>query len=769
MSESAGKAVFLSYASQDAVAATRICQALGAGGVEVWFDQSELGGGDAWDAKIKKQIQSCALFVPVISASTQQREEGYFRREWNLAVNRTLDMAQDKAFLMPVVIDDTTDAAARVPDKFREVQWTKLPGGVTSTAFVTRVQKLLAGAGAPAATAAPVTSHPGAQTLAVKPGLPLWATATLGAAVLALVVYFALRPAGRETASAPRTIAESKPAPAAAAVPAAAVPSAVAPAPLATDKSIAVLPFENMSDDKDNTAFFSDGMHEDILIHLSNIPGLRVNSRTSVMEYRSTTKKIPLIARELGVAYILEGSVRRAGNQLRITGQLIRAANDEHLWAKSYDRELSSKEIFTIQAALATEIAGALQAVISPETKKLLERRPTENLAAYDLWLQARAILHRRAQALSDDSRRERVSLLERAVALDPRFTVAWCDLSDAFGRGSAEALARSRPALDTALRLDPEAPEVSRSLGWFYVVGMRDLDRAKAAFEKSIRLQPNAPEAHNGLARVQREQGLWREALDSSRTAVQLDPSRPNTTWPLAGALRAVRRFEEALVVQRRLVEMAPDDLAYAYTLARIPFLARGSARELEAFFERLSPEQSNSDDGKRVRAEWAMAHGKLEEVVRSASALDAAIALAAKGNTAAARARISDDADEARTRVNDATMRRVDWTRLAKMEALLGRREEALRCFLRAKEIDATGRQPEGASSAVPSAEAFVESWTGHKEAAIAIYARLLAIPNSGCYVFEMRLDPTYFPLRGDPRFEALLNDPKNNTPLF
>ena len=120
-------------------------------------------------------------------------------------------------------------------------------------------------------------------------------------------------------------------------------------------------PFENLSDDKDNTAFFSDGMHEDILTNLANIRELRVVSRTSVMEYRGTTKKIPQIARELGVAYILEGSVRRAGNTVRITGQLIRAANDEHLWAKSYDRELTPKEMFAIQAALSTEIAGALQ------------------------------------------------------------------------------------------------------------------------------------------------------------------------------------------------------------------------------------------------------------------------------------------------------------------------------------------------------------------------------------------------------------------------
>ena len=135
-------AVFLSYASQDAEAARRICEALRAGGIEVWFDQSELRGGEAWDASIRRQIKSCRLFMAIISANTQEREEGYFRREWNLAVGRTLDMAEDKAFLLPVVIDATRDADARVPEKFREVQWTRLPGGETPASFVERVRAL---------------------------------------------------------------------------------------------------------------------------------------------------------------------------------------------------------------------------------------------------------------------------------------------------------------------------------------------------------------------------------------------------------------------------------------------------------------------------------------------------------------------------------------------------------------------------------------------------------------------------------------------------
>jgi hypothetical protein len=140
----AGRAVFLSYASQDADAIQNLCKVLRAAGIEVWFDQSELRGGDAWDALIRKQIKGCYLFVPIISANTQSREEGYFRREWNLAVARTLDMVEDWAFLLPIVIDGISESEARVPEKFREVQWTRLPDGASLEAFVEHVRRLIA-------------------------------------------------------------------------------------------------------------------------------------------------------------------------------------------------------------------------------------------------------------------------------------------------------------------------------------------------------------------------------------------------------------------------------------------------------------------------------------------------------------------------------------------------------------------------------------------------------------------------------------------------
>ena len=173
MPETTGKAVFLSYAHEDAVVAQRIAEALRAAGVEVWFDQDALVGGDAWDQKIRGQVGACALFIPLISAHTQERQEGYFRLEWHLAEQRSLLIAKGRPFIVPVSIDATSERGALVPEAFAAVQWTKLPGGETTSAFVTRVQKLLGGPSVP--PTAPLTvpqSTAGVPT--GRPGLPLW-------------------------------------------------------------------------------------------------------------------------------------------------------------------------------------------------------------------------------------------------------------------------------------------------------------------------------------------------------------------------------------------------------------------------------------------------------------------------------------------------------------------------------------------------------------------------------------------------------------------
>jgi len=251
------QAIFLSYASQDADAARRICEAPRDAGLEVWFDQSELRGGDAWDASIRQQIKECALFVPIISANTDARPEGYFRLEWKLAVDRSYLMADNKAFLFPVILGDVAEATALVPDKFRERQWTRITDATPLAAFVERASQLISPA-APSARAAPSATPVAAATAAVAPdtaqparrrGFILGAVALVTVIAVAAVVMLNSRSSN------------------------------------ATIDSVAVLPFENGTGDA-AVDYLSDGISESLINKLSGLAGLRVISRTSAFSFK---------------------------------------------------------------------------------------------------------------------------------------------------------------------------------------------------------------------------------------------------------------------------------------------------------------------------------------------------------------------------------------------------------------------------------------------------------------------------------------------------
>jgi TolB-like protein/Tfp pilus assembly protein PilF len=607
-SSSRDRAVFLSYAREDTDAARRIADALKAFGVEVWFDQAELRGGDEWDAKLRRQIRECSLFLPLVSQQTQARPEGYFRREWKLGAERTHDMAAGVAFIVPVVIDDTREADALVPDEFMRYQWTRLVHGVPSPHFVEQIKRLLEAPRRSPAAAQPapvVAGAPGADRR--NSGRALWAAVGIGVALLGAVAYVVLS-GPKAAGSTGKPIATPTPA-------AGASSSTLAP----HEKSIAVLPFANLSDDKENTAFFAEGMHEDILTNLANIPELRVISRTSVMEYRETQKKIPQIARELGVSYILEGSVRRAGNQVRITGQLIRATKDEHLWAKSYDRELTPKEMFAIQAALSTEIARALRAVLSPETKKLLERRPTENLAAYDLYLKARQLRNDRKDFAPQET------FLQAAVGLDPAFAAAWAQLGTVHAHmyrrgldGTERRLAQAKAAIDTAVRLAPDLPEVAYELGQYYYYALRDLKGAMEHFERLARTLPNSADVIFMIGGIYRSTGRWAEALVALRKSVELEPGNFYAATRLTHLLEGGRRYGEAKAEWHRVAAQFPDRLDGPFYAAMNSFWSSGSPSEVDAFFARLTAEQAESAEASFFKQFWARKTGNLDENVR-------------------------------------------------------------------------------------------------------------------------------------------------------
>src|SRR5271169_3923952 len=342
-----GRAVFLSYASQDAETAQQLCNALRDAGIEVWFDQSELRGGDAWDALIRRQIKGCYLFVPIISANTQSREEGYFRREWKIAVDRTNDMAEDRAFLLPIVIDGTSDLEARVPEKFREVQWTRLPAGANAGAFVDHVRRLLS----PETTvSASPTSHsrapPVASPRVAYAAAPTRATTPRSRSFISWLVAAFVVLAGGYVVS--ERFLMHRPA----------VTATDTPTLAANEKSLAVLPFADMSEKKDQE-YFSDGLAEELIDQLGKTPGLKVIARTSSFSFKGKSDDIPTIATKLKVANLLEGSVRRSGNHLRVSTQLIRADSGQPLWSETFDREF--KDVFTIQDEIAAAVVTALK------------------------------------------------------------------------------------------------------------------------------------------------------------------------------------------------------------------------------------------------------------------------------------------------------------------------------------------------------------------------------------------------------------------------
>src|SRR5579863_9626058 len=299
-------AVFLSYASQDAVPAQRICTALRSAGIEVWFDQSELRGGDAWDQSIRKQIKNCALFIPIISRSTHARAEGYFRLEWKLAVDRSHLITATKAFLLPVAIDDTPDDDEQVPDRFRELQWTRLPAGETPPVFVERERQLLSSELSAATlprTSAGTSAIPaiGKMVTSARRPNPAW-LAVIGVFLVALAFLVADRfwISKRPEVSRPVTTL----------VPAGSAATA-APPFTPPPHSLAVLPFVNMSGDP-SQEYFSDGLTEELLNSLARMREIQVAGRTSSFYFKGKAADLTTIADKLNVATILEGSVRRS-------------------------------------------------------------------------------------------------------------------------------------------------------------------------------------------------------------------------------------------------------------------------------------------------------------------------------------------------------------------------------------------------------------------------------------------------------------------------
>src|SRR5882724_10323261 len=327
------------------------------------------------------------------------------------------------------------------------------------------------------------------------------------------------------------------------------------------DKSIAVLPFENLSDEKEN-AYFADGMQDDIMTNLSKIGDLKVISRTSVTSYRGTgARNAREIGKTLGVATLLEGSVRRIGNRVRVNVQLINADTDEHIWAEDYDRDLT--DVFAIQTDLAQKIARELQAKLSPTEKAQIERKPTENSEAYLAFLQAHDLFTRMDKFRSNTEKAEQ--LFEKATKLDPNFAAAFAGLAwveDWIYHDFDPTPARkekARAAAETAIRLQPDLPEAQLALGFYHYYCERDYQDALKEFAIAKLSLPNSAEVYMAIGAIERRQGKWAESTANLEKAVSLSPKDAFILQNLADNYYANRNFEAADKVFDRAIEAAP------------------------------------------------------------------------------------------------------------------------------------------------------------------------------------------------------------------
>ena len=539
------------------------------------------------------------------------------------------------------------------------------------------------------------------------------------------------------------------------------------PVPL---KSIAVLPFENLSEDKAN-AYFADGIQDEILTRLSKIADLKVISRTSTQRYKSAPNDLREIAKQLGVANILEGSVQKANDQVRISVQLINALNDSHLWAETYDRKLI--DIFQVETDLAQKIAVSLEAKLTGREKKEISSRGTGNSEAYDAFLHALALLNRQGNADLEES----IKFSRRAVELDPNYAEAWCALAFAesqkyFYPDHSEAqLVRARTATETAIRLAPDSAEAAGALGVFNYYCLHDYDAALVQLELSRSRAPNNANVLLGIGNVKRRKGLLDESIAIQREAAQLDPLNEDIWVNVGRGLRGLRRFEEARTMFDHAHAIAPSDQEVVSQRAET-YLAQGDLETCRKIVEpmKFAPgdrgfgfqvvllvfERRFDDVEKMVTP--VIADSKVPPLFRAIARATLAHARQAKNDRAGGESlfvEAENELNQLRAAGDNGVLLRVV---LLDVEANLGHREQAQTISDSLFETTRTDAWEFPRTEEVV-ARAYV---TLHDfDRAIPLLENALKAPAvEGITPAYLRLDPSWDPIRNDPRFQKLAN---------
>jgi TolB-like protein/Tfp pilus assembly protein PilF len=553
----------------------------------------------------------------------------------------------------------------------------------------------------------------------------------------------------------------------------------------APEKSIAVLPFENLSEDKAN-AYFADGIQEEILTRLVSIADLKVISRTSTQRYQSKPGNLSEIAKQLGVANILEGSVQKAADQVRVNVQLINAQTDSHLWADTYDRKMT--DIFGVESEIAKAIADALQVELTGREEQALAVKPTNNPEAYDAYLRGLAFAIRTSASLSFNHLTKAIDFYERAVQLDPNFALAWARLSRADAQAYASltttAVRRdaAKRALDNAERLEPNSPETLLALGYYQSWVLRDYGRAKLTFGRVSKILPNSSEVPKALGLIARREGHWDKCIAYFEQALALDPRNVELLTSAASTYAMLRQFPAALKLYDRALDITLNDPDVMAAKANM-YQAQGNLHEAAKFLSEIIGPTYN-EDTLRIKITQLRLERNYGEAVQFLQAhlsqfhfgseYDKGweqVALACMQRLAGDLAGAKVTAEQARNTFEQLYRDQPDnsvfaaW--LAQAYAVLEQKDSALRLAERAIKLLSSAKDRVNGPSLEENL-ALIQTIFGENSRAISTLTELLQTPYYS-WVSSitpitpalLRLDPIWDPLRSDPAFQKLCHD--------
>ena len=541
------------------------------------------------------------------------------------------------------------------------------------------------------------------------------------------------------------------------------------------DRSIAVLPFQNLSDEKEN-AYFADGIQDDLLTNLSKIGDLKVISRTSVMPYRATQSNTREIGKALGVGTILEGSVRRSGNRVRVNVQLINVTNDQHIWAEDYDRELT--DVFAIQSDLAQKIAGELRAKLSPTEQAQIERKPTESSEAYLAFVEGHDLLTRPDRLRADTEKAEQ--LFERATRLDPNFArafaaFAWVEdwMYHSFDPTPARK-AKALAAAEEALRLEPDLPEAHLALGFYHYYCERNYQRALEEFAIARKSLPNSADVYLAIGAIQRRQGKWAESTANMEKAASLSPKDAFLLMNLADNYRAANDFENADRLFDRAIDAAPNSVSARTGKAMLAVDLKGDLSEIDKQLVHIQPGAGSDAEGMVGRAYLLMLQRKFHDAVAILKQLPGDVRSDDKPKEYLEGALYTfvNDKEHARSAfqrarsilekgIQEGSDDASHHMMLGMVLAGLGEKDAAIAEGKRAMQLLPESQDAlDGPKMTLTLAQIY--AWTGENDAALELLERSLTTP-AGVTVSSLKLNPIWDPLRSDARFQALVDLPQ------